>query len=117
MTVAKAIAEENRTRILWLLKDQPLCVCQIWEVLHLAPSTVSKHLSILSQARLIDAAKQGRWVYYRLAGPDAPPEAHAALQWVFHSLADDAQIQADARALKAVLTLDPEALCKLQADR
>ncbi len=116
MDIAKALAEENRVRILWLLKEHELCVCQIIEVLGLAPSTVSKHLAILYQARLIDSSKKGRWVYYRLACQDIA-EACSACEWVFESLAKDKQIQADGKQLKEVLKLDPEELCKLQAER
>ena len=117
MEVAKALAEDNRTRILWLLKEQELCVCQILEVLELAPSTVSKHLSILHHARLLESSKKGRWVYYRIAGEEAPAEVRTALEWVYKGLSEDTQIRADATKLKQVLALDPEELCKLQAER
>lgn len=117
MDIAKALAEENRVRILCLLQHQELCVCQIIEVLGLAPSTVSKHLSILYQARLIDSSKKGRWVYYSLACEDIPSEVCAAFQWVFASLAQDKQIQADAKRLQEIVQMDPEELCKLQAAR
>lgn len=117
MEIAKALAEENRVRILWLLKDQELCVCQILEVLNLAPSTVSKHLSLLYQARLIDSSKKGRWVYYRLSCENIRPEACSACDWVFTTLAKDPQIQADQKKLKTILSMDPEALCRIQAER
>ncbi len=61
VTIAKALSNENRVRILAILEGRELCVCQVIELLGLAPSTVSKHLSILKQARLIDGRKQGRW--------------------------------------------------------
>ena len=66
MGVSKALADQNRIRALLLLKDRELCVCQITEVLSLAPSTVSKHMSILKQAGLVQMRKEGRWAYYRL---------------------------------------------------
>ena len=65
MAIAKALADENRVRLLLALQKQELCVCQLIELMGLAPSTVSKHMSILKQARLVEARKQGRWVYYR----------------------------------------------------
>jgi DNA-binding transcriptional ArsR family regulator len=117
MNVVKALAEENRVRILCLLREQDLCVCQIIEVLELAPSTVSKHLSILHQARLIDSEKRGRWVYYSLACGDVPSEVCAACKWIFDSIADDPKIKADTKNLKQVMKLDPEELCKVQAGR
>jgi DNA-binding transcriptional ArsR family regulator len=51
-----------------MLTSGELCVCQVTEVLQLAPSTVSKHMSILRQAGLVEARKEGRWIYYRLVG-------------------------------------------------
>ena len=117
MNVLKALAEENRVRILYLLRDQDLCVCQIIEVLELAPSTVSKHLSILHQARLIDSQKKGRWVYYSLACGDVPSEVCAACQWIFESIENEPKIKADLEKLKQVMKLDPEELCKVQAAR
>ena len=68
MAIAKALADENRVRLLLALQKQELCVCQLIELIGLAPSTVSKHMSILRQARLVEARKEGRWVYYRPAG-------------------------------------------------
>lgn len=55
MAVLKALADENRVRVLLAVQGRELCVCQIVELLGRAPSTVSKHLSILHQARLVDA--------------------------------------------------------------
>ena len=68
MSVIKAIADTNRVRILCVLQGRELCVCQIIEMLGLAPSTVSKHLSILRQARLLEDRKEGRCWYRTVAG-------------------------------------------------
>jgi DNA-binding transcriptional ArsR family regulator len=59
----KALADETRVRTLLSLRQGELCVCQITELFGLAPSTVSKHLSILFQAGLVDSRKDGRWMY------------------------------------------------------
>ncbi len=64
MQVIKALTDENRVRILMALRNRELCVCQITGMLDLSPSTTSKHLSILRQARLIESNKKGKWVYY-----------------------------------------------------
>jgi ArsR family transcriptional regulator len=117
MNVLKALAEENRVRILCLLRHQELCVCQIIEVLELAPSTVSKHLSILHQARLIDSQKKGRWVYYSLACGDVSSEFCSPCRWIFDSIENEPKIKADFDKLKQVMMLDPEELCKVQAAR
>lgn len=115
MTVAKALADENRIRALMALSRRELCVCQITELLALAPSTVSKHMSILKQARLVDSRKNGRWIYYRLADEDVPAEASEALAWVRKALSSDPQTRKDEARLKQILKLEPEELCRRQA--
>jgi ArsR family transcriptional regulator len=62
----KVIAEENRLRILCILKDGEQCVCKIIENLGLSQSLVSHHLKILKDAELIKDNKRGLWVYYFL---------------------------------------------------
>jgi ArsR family transcriptional regulator len=114
MAITKALADENRVRFLLALQDQELCLCQIVELAGLAPSTVSKHMSILKQARLVESRKEGRWMYYRLAERDAPAAARRAIEWVFRTLADDPQIVSDRKRLEKVLKLDPQALCEKQ---
>jgi len=110
----KALADENRIRILGALKGRELCVCQIISLLNLAPSTVSRHLSILRNARLISSRKQGRWMHYRLAGRDAPESVAAALKWVLTSFEKSSRRVADEHRLETILKIDPESLCRLQ---
>ena len=113
--VLKALAEENRLRVVMCLAERgELCVCQITELLSLAPSTVSKHLSILRQAGLIESRKIGRWVHYRFADSDAGAIVRDCLgKW----LADDEQIHADRVFLEKILKEDPEQLCLRQKER
>ena len=61
LAIAKALADENRARALMALGGGELCLCQIIEVLGMSPSTVSKHMSILHQAGLVERRKDGRW--------------------------------------------------------
>ena len=63
LAITKALADESRVRALVALTRGELCVCQIAELLQLAPSTVSKHLSILRQGGLVEFEKRGRWIY------------------------------------------------------
>ena len=114
MTISKALAEENRVRILMALKGRELCVCQIIELLGLAPSTVSKHMSILRQARLVEGRKDGLWMYYRLAGNEAPDEVQEAIAWICNSLLKSPRILQDVKRLKDILRLDPDELCRMQ---
>jgi ArsR family transcriptional regulator len=113
LVVLKALAELQRLRIVCLLAHQPLCVCQIIAVLHLAPSTVSKHLSILQQAQCVKSEKKGKWVYYHLVNAEeAPPWRVALLETLKHTVQGDACLASDTQKLREVLAIDPEVLCK-----
>ncbi len=110
-SVAKALGDTNRLRILAALRGRELCVCQIAELLELAPSTVSKHMSILRQAYLVDSRKDGRWVYYRRAGRDAPAAARSAARWADASLQGDPALQADNAKLMKILEKPVAEIC------
>ena len=115
LNITKALAEENRLRILLALEDQELCVCQLIELLKLAPSTVSKHVSILRQARLVNGRKDGRWIFYQLAGDGSPVEAKEAIAWVKKSLSQNDRIRQDRKCLEEILKIDREVLCSRQS--
>ena len=80
----------------------------------MAPSTVSKHMSILEAARLVDRRKEGRWMFYRLAADDAPPEAREMSALVSRLAAEDVRQRNDAKRLKQILKLDRDELCRKQ---
>jgi DNA-binding transcriptional ArsR family regulator len=117
MNITKALADESRVRTLLALRGGELCVCQITELFGFAPSTVSKHLSILFQARLVESRKDGRWIYYQLPGKNAPVAVREALNWIEKSQARDPQILADKKQLAKILKQDPAELCKRQCKK
>ncbi len=114
MAVTKALADENRVRILLALRSGELCVCQIVELVQLATSTVSRHMSVLKHAGLVESRKDGRWMYYRLPEAGAPELVHRAVEWVSFMLADDRSVQCDAKRLAEICSLDPHSLCAAQ---
>ena len=111
MAVTKALSDENRIRALMFLTDGELCVCQLIELLQLAPSTVSKHMAVLYQARLVESRKEARWIYYRLAEKGAPRCALDAIRWARKSLDTDPAMLKDAKHLKSVLRISKDELC------
>jgi DNA-binding transcriptional ArsR family regulator len=117
LRVTKALADLQRVRILMMLQPGELCVCQIVEVLALAPSTISKHLSILSAAGLVDFRKEGRWAYYRLPEGSAGAYARPVLKWLGDTLKNDQTIEQDAKKLRTVVSCDPGSLCRRQRER
>lgn len=117
MNITKALADESRIRLLFALRDGELCACQLVEFLALAGSTVSKHLSLLYQAGLVQMRKEGRWVYYSLPGTDASPTVRSGLNWVFQSAGNQPRVREDAQNLRKILKLDPVDLCRRQCKR
>lgn len=94
------------------LSFKELCVCQITAILELSPSTVSKHLSILYGAELVNMRKCGKWVYYSLAGSDAPKSVRELLKWFISSSMDSEEARRDLKKLRKIISVPPEELCK-----
>ncbi len=105
--IARALGDETRARIVMMLDaGEELCLCQIIDVLGLAPSTVSQHLSLLGRAGLVLRRKDGRWHYFRLPRRGADPAVRDALRWVRAALADDPTVAADAARLSCACEKD-----------
>ena len=106
----KALSDETRLRILALLGEGELCVCDLMAILDLPQSTVSRHLATLRNAGLVEDRRQGVWMYYRLAqGEDVlPQEFLAALPG---RLAETPQGKGDQAALLAYLEKKEAAAC------
>lgn len=100
--VMKAAGDPTRARMLKLLEDGELCVCELIEVLGLGQSTVSGHLAVLREAGLVKGRKQGRWSYYSLAEREKSRYAAPMLALLFNWLDDDAHVRSDKRRLAAV---------------
>lgn len=109
--IARALSDGSRVQALLHLRRGELCVCQIIELLGLAPSTVSRHMTVLYQAGLVRRRKAGRWQYYRLAGKNTPPMVFEALDWVDRSVGRSQPARSGARKLKEVLKKEKQALC------
>ncbi len=114
LNITKALADENRLRMLMALRAGEVCVCQIAELTGLALSTVSKHLSVLYQAGLVNARKEGRWMYYSLPAKGTPTAAREAVAWVRRSLDGNDRIVEDQKRMQKVVAMDLTELCKRQ---
>ena len=95
----KALADETRLRILWLLlAKEELCVCDLMAVLGITQSKASRHLRYLFHQGLVNDRREGVWMYYRLAvDPGSPPEKQLQL------LAEMLASRPEARALREKL--------------
>ena len=107
----KAAADPTRIRILKLLEDRDLCVCQIQAVLGLAPSTVSKHLAILKSAGLVEDRREARFIHYRLTPEGENAHAASVLALLRGAIDRDHRILADRRKLREILRVPVAKLC------
>lgn len=109
--VFKALSDVNRIRILKMLEVRPLCVCEITEVLKLATSTVSKHLSILRDTGYIVDDKEGKWVNYYLNRDQNDDYIRHLLPLIRTWLPANEIVHSDQ---KKVQTVDRNKLCGIQ---
>jgi ArsR family transcriptional regulator len=104
ISVAKALSDPSRVRILIALRERELCVCELCDALAMTQSTLSTHLKVIRQAELVSARKEGKWMYYRIADASAP-----LLDQLFQSfslsLKKDPLLSRDAKNLKDRLRL------------
>lgn len=70
LNIFKALSDETRLRVLKLLEEGELCVCDIVAALDMIQPKVSFHLAVLKEAGLIKDRKQGKWVHYKIDDSD-----------------------------------------------
>jgi DNA-binding transcriptional ArsR family regulator len=110
-SVMKAAADPGRARILKMLESGEMCVCQIVAALGLSQSTISKHLSLLYAAGLVEERKEGRWVHYRLAEAELNQYALPLLSLIGDWLNRDPTVRADAERVRRIRQMPKESLC------
>jgi ArsR family transcriptional regulator len=98
----KSLSDSNRLRILKMLQVKPLCVCEITDVLQLATSTVSKHLSILKETGFIIEEKDGKWVNYMINPRPDDQRISSILSTLDFWIADDQLIISDKQRVQKV---------------
>ena len=89
LRVMKALSDKNRVKILKMLQNRSLCVCEMQEALEISQPAVSKHLKILEDASLVAFEKDGLWVNYHLTDGRNSPYAASILGNLRHWLEDD----------------------------
>jgi DNA-binding transcriptional ArsR family regulator len=121
VTFHQALADATRWRIVELVLDLPLCVCEVADILEMPQSSVSSHIQILRKSGLLDSEKCGKWIYYRVGA------SHRRLLMTLREFfevtpATDKVLKADAkRAAKRLAARDtgccplPTGLLKLTA--
>ena len=108
--VMKALSDPNRVKILKLLQQKTMCVCELQGALQISQPSVSKALRILEDAGLVDYKKEGLWVNYNLADGNESPYAASLLGNLRHWLDEDPEVS---ELIEKVPFLDRTELCKL----
>ena len=95
----RAFSDRTRLRILNLLLAGELCVCDIVNTLKVPQPTTSRHLAYLRNAGLVEARRDGLWMYYKLATPQT--KFHKKLIDCLGSCAEELpQLAKDSKRLK-----------------
>ena len=98
----KALSDNGRLRILKMLQQKSLCVCEITDIIQLATSTVSKHLSILKDAGFIIEQKDGKWVNYGVNSRSTDQRVIEILTKLDFWIEDSQVIEDDKQKVKSV---------------
>ncbi len=100
--IFKALGCAPRLWILWLLKQHPLCVCEIMGILEITQTNASRHLSYLKSAGLVKSERQEQWVIYYL-NEDLPPHIKQVVECATEAVStlEEAKIYKE-RLLKVV---------------
>lgn len=108
--VFRALADETRLRVLnlFLLSDESLCVCEIVDALKIPQYNVSKHLTLLKHAGLVDVEKEGIWGYYHLKKDE--PKNRSIFAFLKNYLAGET-FETDRRNLQVRLLLREAGKC------
>jgi ArsR family transcriptional regulator, arsenate/arsenite/antimonite-responsive transcriptional repressor len=114
-TILKALSDETRLRIFLLLKYE-LCVCQIQVALAMSQTKVSRHLTVLRNAGLVAARRDGLWMYYSRAVPASSP-LQAFMKHITGQLESDPDLMASVVSDPRYATLPPEEIARMVKDK
>ena len=108
VTFARALADATRWRIVRLVLDNALCVCELADILEMPQSSVSSHVQVIRKAGLLESEKCEKWTYFRIA-PNYR-KLIASLE-KFFAESDDAILTTDAARSIARLAKREESCC------
>jgi ArsR family transcriptional regulator len=68
----RALADETRWRVVRLVMDRALCVCELADILGMPQSSVSSHVQVIRKAGLLESERRGKWTYFRIHPKQLP---------------------------------------------
>jgi len=93
INVMKALSDPNRVRMIKLLQNKDLCVCELQQLLSIPQPAVSKHMKVLEKAGMVKSSKEGLWVNYALDYGSSNPYAATILGNIRHWLCNDSALK------------------------
>lgn len=69
VAICRALGDSTRWRIVQLVREEALCVCELADILEMPQSTVSSHVQILRRAGMLESERCEKWTYFRINGP------------------------------------------------
>lgn len=105
------LSDKTRLRIVLLLLDKELCVCEIFAALDMSQPRVSRQLAMLKQAKIIKDRREGKWIYYGIDRNSLPDYVENILSLLPKWLENDPEFNGDKQMAKKVPTFKNGLLC------
>ena len=102
----RALADETRWRIVRLVMDHALCVCELADILGMPQSSVSSHVQVIRRAGLLEEETCGKWTYFRIGRRHLP-----LMRAVLKGLPDDEAFAGDAGRAEVRLSRRETSCC------
>ncbi|MFK7760222.1 MAG: ArsR/SmtB family transcription factor [Phycisphaerales bacterium] len=114
-SLTHAVSDPNRVRLLAACLDTERCVCQLVELIDLSNPSISKHLSVLRAAGLLESRREGRWVHYRT--PESSDQMiHDVIRMIRSHVLGDPVLMDDRVKLLQIDSIDPCDLARMQRE-
>lgn len=94
----RALGDETRWRIVRLVMDRALCVCELADILGMPQSSVSSHVQIIRKTGLLESEHCGKWTYFRIH-----PNHFSLLSHLTESFPSSPEHKSDLKKAKARL--------------
>jgi len=103
LKILRALGSKTRLRLVRLLLTEEICVCELEHILGISQPAISQQLTVLREAELLTARREGNWVFYQVEGPVLLEAWERVRDLLFCPLGEDVQTREDRARLRQVL--------------
>jgi len=108
----RALGQTTRLKIIFLLAEQELCVCELEDILKISQPAVSQHLRVLKDAELVEEERRGQWSFYSLNREMLKKQFAEFLTVIERGLATSGNLPEELQKLKE-LQQNPKVGCRV----